>query len=315
MSKYVLALDQGTTSSRAVLFDNKGVIVETHQREYPQYYPRKGWVEHDPQDILHSQLEMAEAVLNGVDPDEVVSLGITNQRETCVVWERETGKPIYNAIVWQDQRTAEICEALKPHQGRVQAKTGLVIDSYFSATKLSWVLDNVKGARARAKRGELCFGTVDSWLIWHLSGGRHLTDVTNASRTMLYNINEERWDEELLDLFDVPEEVLPDVLASDAHFGECTLAGHTIPITGVLGDQQAALFGQTCWEKGNAKNTYGTGCFLLMNVGDKPVFSSNGLLSTPAWKMGGQTTFALEGSVFVAGAAIQWCRDQLGLLE
>lgn len=315
--KYVLALDQGTTSSRAILFDENGAARAVAQREFRQIFPQPGWVEHDPHEIWTSQLAVAREALAQVDAREVAAIGITNQRETTVVWDKRTGEPIHNAIVWQDRRTAEFCDRLKRDglETQIAAKTGLVIDAYFSATKVRWILENVPGARERAEAGELAFGTVDSWLVWKLTrGAAHITDVTNASRTMLFNIHSGTWDDELLALFGVPRAMLPDVTASSeviAHAAE--LAG--IPIAGIAGDQQAALFGQCCTRAGMAKNTYGTGCFMLMNTGAEPVASANRLLTTAAWKIGDRTDFALEGSVFVAGAAVQWLRDGLGIIR
>ena len=322
MSKYVLALDQGTTSSRAILFDKKGAIFATSQKEFTQFFPKSGWVEHDPMEIWSSQLEVAQAVLkeNNVSAKDIAAIGITNQRETTIVWDRKTGKPIYNAIVWQDRRTAPICDKLKADglETDIRNRTGLVVDAYFSGTKVKWILDNVKGARKRAEAGELAFGTVDSWLIWNLTGGTtHVTDYSNASRTLIYNINELKWDKKLLKAIDVPEAVLPEVKDSSSVYGktEEALFGSEIPIAGIAGDQQAALFGQACFEPGMAKNTYGTGCFMLMNTGDKPVKSKQGLLTTIAWGLDGKVEYALEGSVFIAGAAIQWLRDGLKMID
>jgi len=319
---YLLALDQGTTSSRALLVDGRGLIVGMAQRELAQSYPQPGWVEHDPDEIWASQLATAHEVLarHGVAPREVVGLGITNQRETTVVWERATGRPIHPAIVWQDRRTAEMCEEMR---GRglspwLQKRTGLLPDPYFSATKLAWILEHVPEARARAEAGDLCFGTVDSWLIWKLTGGRvHATDASNASRTLLLNLESGTWDPELLNLFGVPEAMLPTLVDSSGFVGETDPDhfGSALPILGVAGDQQAALFGQTAFEPGLAKNTYGTGCFLMMHVGDRPVRSSHQLLSTVAWRLDGRTEYALEGSIFVAGAVVQWLRDGLGLIR
>ena len=322
MSKYVLALDQGTTSSRAILFDKKGAIFATSQKEFTQFFPKSGWVEHDPMEIWSSQLEVAQAVLkeNKVSAKDIAAIGITNQRETTIVWDRKTGKPIYNAIVWQDRRTASICDKLKADglETDIRNRTGLVVDAYFSGTKVKWILDNVKGARKRAESGELAFGTVDSWLIWNLTGRTtHVTDYSNASRTLIYNINQLKWDKKLLKAIDVPEAVLPEVKDSSSVYGktEKALFGSEIPIAGIAGDQQAALFGQACFEPGMAKNTYGTGCFMLMNTGDKPVKSMQGLLTTIAWGLDGKVEYALEGSVFIAGAAIQWLRDGLKMID
>lgn len=318
--KYVLALDQGTTSSRAILFDRRGNICVQAQAEFPQVYPRPGWVEHDPEVIWRSQLKAARAVLRktGAPPGDVAAIGITNQRETTIIWDRETGKPIAPAIVWQDRRTSSVCDQLiaEGHAKRVQRKTGLLIDAYFSATKIQWLLKHVKGARARARRGKLAFGTVDSWLIWKLTGGKqHVTDVTNAARTMLFDIHKMDWDNELLELFGVPRSMLPEVCSSSEVVGETSLFGGAIPIAGIAGDQQAALFGQACFKRGMAKNTYGTGCFLVMNTGKKPVRSRNKLLTTIAWRIGDDVCYALEGSIYVAGAVTQWLRDGLGLIK
>ena len=323
MPKYLLALDQGTTSSRSIVFDLSGRIIASSQREFPQIFPHRGWVEHDPDDIWNTQLAVAREALSkaGADAADIYGIGITNQRETTVVWERATGKPICNAIVWQCRRTAEYCDYIKSGElcEDIRRRTGLLIDAYFSATKLKWILDNVEGARERARRGELCFGTVDSWLIFNLTGGKvHATDYSNASRTMLFNINTLEWDDELLRLFDIPRRMLPDVKPSSCIFGETApeLFGASIPVAGVAGDQQAALFGQCCFEDGSVKNTYGTGGFMLMNTGSRPVMSENGLLTTIAWGIGDSSvSYALEGSVFVCGAAVQWLRDGLGLIS
>jgi len=319
---YVLALDQGTTSSRAILFDEAGTIAVTAQHEFEQFYPQAGWVEHDPTEILTSQLSCAVEVLGkiGARPRDVAAIGITNQRETVVVWERATGKPIHKAIVWQDRRTAAKCAALEESGvGKsVSSKTGLVLDPYFSATKVAWILDNVEGARARAERGELAFGTIDSWLIWHLtSGKRHVTDVTNASRTLLYNIVKGEWDEELLKIFGIPASMLPEVAWSSEKVGEVTttLGLGGAAIAGIAGDQQAALFGQLCWNAGEAKNTYGTGCFLLQNVGTEFVRSRHRLITTLAASAGRRREYALEGSIFIGGAVVQWLRDNLKLIN
>ncbi|MVZ66840.1 glycerol kinase GlpK [Sphingobacterium sp. DK4209] len=322
MKEYIIALDQGTTSSRAILFNKKGEIVNISQKEFQQIYPKSGWVEHDPQEIWSSQLAVLTEVLakSKTKLDTIKGIGITNQRETTVVWNRRTGEPIYNAIVWQDRRTADYCAQLVKdgHLESVQQKTGLLIDSYFSATKIKWILDHVKGARKLAERGELAFGTIDTWLIWNLTDGKtHVTDVSNASRTMLYNINTLSWDEELLALFDIPASVLPEVKSSSEIYGETSgdLGSRQIPIAGIAGDQQAALFGQMCLKKGMAKNTYGTGCFLLMNVGNKPVYSKNKLVTTIGWKIGKEVVYALEGSVFIGGAVVQWLRDELKIIK
>lgn len=317
MSTYILAVDQGTTSSRAVIFDRKGNIVTIAQKEFRQIYPQPGHVEHDGMEIWSSQAAViAEAILRaGLKPQQIAAMGITNQRETTVIWNRKTGKPIHNAIVWQDRRTASYCDAIRNSHGKdIQQKTGLIVDAYFSASKIKWILDNVDGARQLAQNGELAFGTIDSWLVWNMTGGKmHVTDVTNASRTMLFNINTMLWDEDLLKLFEVPESMLPQVKSCSEIFGETTgqVLAHKIPIAGIAGDQHAALFGQMCNVPGMVKNTYGTGCFMLMNVGEQPVISSNNLVTTVAWKLGNKTTYALEGSIFIAGAVVQWLRDEL----
>jgi glycerol kinase len=314
--KYILSLDQGTTSSRAILFDHAGSIVSVAQKEFPQIFPKPGWVEHDPRDIWSSQAGVAAEVLTkaSVGAADVAAIGITNQRETTLVWDRFTGKPIYNAIVWQDRRTAGVCDRLRARKldRVIRKKTGLVIDAYFSATKVQWILQNVRGARERAKVGDLAFGTVDSWLIWNLTGGKvHVTDASNASRTMLYDISKGDWDDELLKLFGVPRSMLPEVRSSSEVYGMTNLLGTPVPIAGVAGDQQAALFGQACTKPGMAKNTYGTGCFMLMNTGTKRIASKNNLLTTVAWRIGDRTEYALEGSIFIAGAVVQWLRDGL----
>ncbi len=320
--KVILALDQGTTSSRAIVFDHNGRSVAMAQMELPPLFPQPGAVEHDPREIWRTQLATARQAIRQahIAPSDIAGIGITNQRETTLVWSRKTGIPIYNAIVWQDRRTAAFCESLKSagHADLVARKTGLIIDPYFSAGKLRWILDHVPGARDMAARGELAFGTVDSWLLWNLTGGAvHATDVSNASRTMLFNIHSGQWDHELLALMDIPQSVLPVVRSSSELFGHTAgdILGAPIPIAGVAGDQQAALFGQTCFSAGSAKNTYGTGCFLLMNIGNKPQPSHHALLSTIAWKIGGTTDYALEGSVFIGGAVVQWLRDSLGIIE
>jgi glycerol kinase len=316
MAKYILALDQGTTSSRAILFDREQRVVEMAQKEFTQFYPQQGWVEHDPMEIYSSQYAVMMEVLtkSGIDVSEVAAIGMANQRETTILWDKNTGRPIYNAIVWQCRRTAGITESLK-EQGLseyIREATGLVTDAYFSGTKIKWILDHVEGARDRAKRGEILFGTVDSWLVWKLTNGeQHVTDYTNASRTMIYNIKTLDWDEKLLGALDIPREMLPRVCSSSEVYGYTTVQGARIPIAGIAGDQQAALFGQTCFAPGEAKNTYGTGCFLLMNTGETPVNSRNGLLTTIAIGLNGKVQYALEGSVFVAGAAIQWLRDEM----
>jgi glycerol kinase len=318
--KYILAFDQGTTSSRAIAFDRDGRIVAKAQQEFPQIYPKPGWVEHDPMAIWNSQLAVAKEVVAKVNVENIAAIGITNQRETTIVWDRKTGQPIHNAIVWQCRRTATVCEELKAagHADEIRALSGLVVDAYFSGTKVAWILDNVPGARARAENGELAFGTCDSWLIWQLTGGAiHATDPSNASRTMLYNIHSGQWDDRLLNLLRVPRAVLPEVRPSSGSYGEVKAAwfGETLPISGNAGDQQAATFGQACYEPGQVKNTYGTGCFMLMNIGTKPVASAGGLLTTVGWQLDGQTHYALEGSVFIAGAVIQWLRDEMALIK
>jgi glycerol kinase len=317
---YIIALDQGTTSSRAVIVDQQGRIVGSAQQEFPQHFPQPGWVEHDPEHILSSQMQVLKQVVDQftLADDQIVGLGITNQRETTIIWDRKTGKPIHNAIVWQDKRTASICEALKKDglEDYVKEKTGLVIDSYFSATKIKWILDHVEGAREGARRGELAFGTVDSWLIWNLTKGKvHATDVTNASRTMLFDIHRLEWDQRLLKALDIPMEILPEVRSCTAGFGEAHMGSRTISIRAVAGDQQAALFGQACFEPGMAKNTYGTGCFMLMNLGEQYRSSTAGLLTTLAWQLDGKPQYAFEGSVFMAGAAVQWLRDGLKIID
>lgn len=318
--KYILSVDQGTTSCRTLLIDQQGVIRGVAQQEFKQVYPKPGWVEHDPVEIWNTQRQMIFKVMqeNNVSAEDIASIGITNQRETTVVWERNTGKPIYNAIVWQDKRTADICEAMKQDEleDYVHTETGLVIDSYFSGTKVKWILDQVEGARAKAARGELLFGTIDTWLIWKMTGGKsHVTDFTNASRTLLFNIREIAWDDKLLEYFDIPGSMLPSVHPSLWEFGEMTIDNVNIPICGVAGDQQAALFGQACFEPGMAKNTYGTGCFMLMNTGSQLSHSSHGLLTTLACSADENPQYALEGSIFIAGAAIQWLRDGLKIIE
>ena len=321
MPDYILALDQGTTSSRAILFDKTGRVVSVAQQEFPQIFPRAGWVEHDPEAIWQSQLRCARQALAQarVSAGDVAAIGITNQRETTIVWDRKTGKPIANAIVWQCRRTAAICDKLKADKFDkvIRKKTGLVTDAYFSGTKVAWLLDNVKGVRAKADKGELAFGTVDSWLIYRLTAGRvHVTDVSNASRTMLYDIRKQKWDAEILAKLNIPASLLPTVKSSSEVYGEteASLLGVSIPIAGIAGDQQAALFGQACFKPGMMKNTYGTGCFLLMNTGNKANASKNGLLTTIGWRTGQETQYALEGSVFVAGSAVQWLRDGLGII-
>lgn len=322
MEQYILSLDQGTSSSRAIVFDRKGQICSMAQREFTQYFLKPGWVEHNPHEIWSSQASViAEAIaaidINGLN---IAGIGITNQRETTIVWDRETEEPVYNAIVWQDRRTSEYCDSLKA-EGKtewIREKTGLIIDAYFSATKIKWILDNVPGARERAEKGKLMFGTVDTWLIWRLTRGEvHVTDPSNASRTMLFNIRTLQWDEELLKLFDIPASMMPEVRSSSEVYGatKTTIFAHKVPIAGIAGDQQAALFGQMCVEPGSVKNTYGTGCFLLMNSGEKPIASKNNLLTTIAWKIGDKVNYALEGSIFVGGSVVQWLRDGLGIIR
>ncbi|WP_195938268.1 glycerol kinase GlpK [Romboutsia sp. 1001713B170131_170501_G6] len=320
--KYIMALDQGTTSSRAILFDKSGNIIATSQKEFTQFYPKAGWVEHNPMEIWGSQSGVMREVLetNSIRPDEVCAIGITNQRETTIVWDKNTGKPIYNAIVWQCRRTSGICDELeaKGYKDTIKEKTGLILDAYFSGTKIKWILDNVEGAREKAENGDLLFGTVDTWLIWNLTRGKvHVTDYSNAARTMLYNIKELKWDDEILEILNIPKSMLPEVKPSSCVYGHTDkemLAGAEIPIAGCAGDQQAALFGQTCFEEGSAKNTYGTGCFMLMNTGENMVESKNGLLTTIAWGVDGKVEYALEGSIFIGGASIQWLRDELRIL-
>jgi glycerol kinase len=321
MSQYILSLDQGTTSSRAIVFDREGTIVSIAQKEFTQFFPQPGWVEHDANEIWSSQISVAtEAIVKAkLTPGDIAAIGITNQRETTVVWDRETGEPIFNAIVWQDRRTAGYCDSLKEENGqRIQEKTGLIIDAYFSATKINWILNNVPGAKQKAVEGKLAFGTIDSWLVWKLTSGKvHVTDVTNASRTMLFNIHSLSWDSELLELFDIPQSMLPEVRSSSEVYGETAgeLFAAKIPIAGIAGDQQAALFGQMCTEPGMVKNTYGTGCFMLMNIGNTPIVSKNNLITTIAWKINNKVTYALEGSIFIGGAVVQWLRDGLGIIS
>ncbi|WP_257265997.1 glycerol kinase GlpK [Endozoicomonas sp. ONNA2] len=318
--KYIVSLDQGTTSSRAIIFNHDGDIVGTSLREFTQHYPQPGWVEHNPMEIWATQSSVLTEVLakTNIRPDEVAALGITNQRETTVVWDKHTGQPVYNAIVWQCRRTTDICEQLKKDglESHIRETTGLVLDAYFSGTKIKWILDHVEDARGRAEKGDLLFGTVDTWLIWKLTDGRaHVTDVTNASRTMLFDINRLEWDDTILKALDIPRSMLPDVKSSSEIYGKTTIGGTRIPVAGMAGDQQAALFGQMCHDKGMAKNTYGTGCFLLMNTGAAPVKSENGLLTTIAFGIDGKVHYALEGSVFMGGASVQWLRDELGLVR
>lgn len=322
MEQYILALDEGTSSCRAIVFNRKGEPCATAQREFPQIFPKPGWVEHDPNEIWSSQASVIAEVITTLDINgkNIAGIGITNQRETTVVWDAETGEPLYNAIVWQDRRTAELCDKLKT-EGKsdlIHKKTGLLIDAYFSGTKIKWILDNVEGARQRAEQGKLRFGTIDTWLMWKLTRGEvHCTDVSNASRTMLFNINTLDWDDELLDMLDIPRSMMPRVCSSSEVYGhtKTTIFAHEVPIAGIAGDQQAALFGQQCTEPGMMKNTYGTGCFLLMNCGNKPIFSKNNLLTTIGWQLDGKVTYALEGSIFVGGSVVQWLRDGLRLIH
>jgi glycerol kinase len=321
MKEFILALDQGTTSSRAIVFDRNGLPVANAQKEFRQFYPKPGWVEHDPEEIWSTQAGVAlEAITKaGLESVNIAAIGITNQRETTIVWNRKTGKPVYNAIVWQDRRTADFCDTLKNegHSILVRDKTGLIIDAYFSATKIKWILDNVKDARKLAESGQLAFGTIDTWLVWNLTRGQlHITDVSNASRTMLFNIHTLKWDDELLKLFNIPAGMLPEVRSSSEIYGNTV--GHfasSVPVAGIAGDQQSALFGQMCIEPGMVKNTYGTGCFMVMNIGNKPINSKSKLLTTIAWKIGNDTQYALEGSIFIAGAVVQWLRDGLGIIK
>ena len=322
MTKYILALDQGTSSSRALVFDHDGNVCSVAQMEFTQHFPQPGWVEHDPMEIWASEAAViAEAISKiGINGKDIAAIGITNQRETTIVWDAETGKPVHNAIVWQDRRTSAFCDELKARglTDKIREKTGLIIDAYFSGTKIKWILDNVPGARERAEAGKLRFGTVDSWLVWQLTKGEvHITDVTNASRTMLFNINTLEWDKEMLDLLGIPASMLPEVKSSSEVYGrtKTTIFAHEVPIAGIAGDQQAALFGQMCTSPGSVKNTYGTGCFLLMNTGTKPILSKNKLLTTVAWKIGDTVNYALEGSIFVGGSVVQWLRDGLGIIR
>ena len=320
MDKYILALDQGTSSSRAIVFDHEGNIRSTAQMEFTQYFPKPGWVEHNPMEIWSSEAAViAEAITKmGINGKSIAAIGITNQRETTIVWDAETGEPVYNAIVWQDRRTSEFCDTLRDKAEWIREKTGLIIDAYFSGTKIHWILENVPGAREKAQAGKLRFGTVDSWLVWQLTRGEvHVTDVSNASRTMLFNINTLQWDQELLDMLGIPLSMMPSVRSSSEVYGvtKTTLFAHEVPIGGIAGDQQAALFGQMCTEPGSVKNTYGTGCFLLMNTGEKPILSKNNLLTTIAWKIGDKVNYALEGSIFVGGSVVQWLRDGLGIIR
>lgn len=322
MTKYIMALDAGTTSNRCILFNKKGEICSVAQKEFTQIFPKPGWVEHNAKEIWSTIMGVAVESMSNLDigADDVAGIGITNQRETTVVWDKNTGEPVYNAIVWQCRRTSKFCDELKQagYEDMVKEKTGLLIDAYFSATKLKWILDNVEGAREKADKGELLFGTIDTWIIWRLTNGKvHVTDYSNASRTMLYNINTLEWDKDILELLDIPANMLPEVKPSSEIYGYCdsNYLGGSIPISGAAGDQQASLFGQTCFQKGDAKNTYGTGAFLLMNTGEKPVYSTHGLVTTIAWGLDGKINYALEGSIFVAGSAIQWLRDELRILD
>ncbi len=319
-NQYIISLDQGTTSSRALLVDEKGSIQGMVQKEFKQIFPKSGWVEHDPKEILESQLGVLKQLIQeqNVNASDIKAIGITNQRETAIVWDKNTGEPVYNAIVWQDKRTADICENMKNNglTEHVRQTTGLVIDSYFSGTKVKWILDNVKGAKQKAENGDLLMGTVDTWLVWNMTNGaNHVTDYTNASRTLIYDIVNLKWDDKLTEALGIPKSMLPDVKPSAHHFGDYELDGVKIPIAGIAGDQQAALFGQACFSEGTAKNTYGTGCFMLMNTGEKPMFSKNGLLTTIGYGLDGKVTYALEGSIFIAGAAVQWLRDGLELIK
>ncbi len=322
MGKFILALDQGTTSSRAIVFDHDGKICSVAQKEFPQYFPQPGWVEHNPHEIWSSQASVIAEAISAIDITglDIAGIGITNQRETTIVWDVETEEPIYNAIVWQDRRTSEFCDTLKEKglTDKICQKTGLIVDAYFSGTKIKWILDNVPGARQRAEAGKLRFGNVDSWLVWRLTRGEvHVTDVTNASRTMLFNINTLEWDQELLDILGIPKSMMPTVKSSSEIYGhtKTTIFAHEVPISGIAGDQQAALFGQMCIKPGAIKNTYGTGCFVMLNTGNKPVISKNNLLTTIAWKIGNETTYALEGSIYVGGSVVQWLRDGLGVIK
>lgn len=322
MKKYILSFDSGTTSNRAILFNHAGNIECSAQKEFKQIFPKPGWVEHDPEEIWETQIEVAKEVIEKekILPEQIAGIGITNQRETTVIWNKDTGKPIYNAIVWQDRRTADFCDKLKEagFENKITKKTGLVLDAYFSGTKIKWILDNIKGARKLAKEGKLAFGTIDTWLVWKLTNGRlHITDVSNASRTLLCNIHTLLWDDELLDIFEIPKEILPEIRPSSEKYGYICkdLLGAEIPVSGIAGDQQAALFGQMCIKEGMVKNTYGTGCFVIMNTGEKPVASKNKLLTTIGWQIGDKVTYALEGSIFIGGALVQWLRDQLGIIK
>ncbi|MFA6593246.1 MAG: glycerol kinase, partial [Bacteroidales bacterium] len=322
MNQFILALDQGTSSSRAIVFDHEGVIRSVAQKEFPQHFPKPGWVEHDPKDIWSSEASViAEAIARmDINGKNIAGIGITNQRETTIVWDAESGEPVYNAIVWQDRRTSDYCDKVRGEGMTeiIRAKTGLIVDAYFSATKIRWILNNVPGAMEKAQKGKLRFGTVDSWLVWNLTKGEvHVTDVSNASRTMLFNIHSLQWDQDLLDYFGIPASMMPEVRDSSEVYGhtKTTIFAHEVPICGIAGDQQAALFGQMCSEPGSVKNTYGTGCFLLMNSGSKPISSSHNLLTTVAWKIGKTVNYALEGSIFVGGSVVQWLRDGLGIIK
>jgi glycerol kinase len=322
MAKYILSLDAGTTSNRAILFNHSGEIVATAQQEFEQIYPQSGWVEHNPETIWQTQIKVAREVIQkaGISPSEIAGIGITNQRETTILWNRETGKPVYNAIVWQDRRTAAVCDELKAKglEKVVAEKTGLVVDAYFSGTKINWILDYVEGVREMANAGKLAFGTVDTWLLWKLTNGKlHVTDVSNASRTMIYNIHSLEWDTELLSMLNIPGSILPEVKASSEIYGVTSkeIFGVEIPVSGIAGDQQAALFGQMCIKEGMVKNTYGTGCFVVMNTGSKPIVSKHKLLTTIGWQIGNEVTYAIEGSIFIGGAVVQWLRDQLGIIS
>lgn len=322
MEKFILAIDQGTTSSRAIIFNKNGEIQFVAQKEFKQIYPRAGWVEHDPNEIWSSQAGVIADVISNssLDKKSIAAIGITNQRETTVIWDRQTGKPVYNAIVWQDRRTSEMCSELKAagYEEKFKAKTGLIIDAYFSGTKIKWILDNISGVREKAERGQIAFGTIDSWLVWNLTQGeKHITDITNASRTMLFNIHTHEWDQEILEILDIPKSVLPEVKSSSEIYGETTVSlfALKVPIAGIAGDQQSALFGQMCTSAGMSKNTYGTGCFLVLNTGTVPTASKNNLLTTIGWKINNKVTYALEGSIFIAGAVVQWLRDELQIIK
>ena len=314
--KYIIALDQGTTSSRAIVFDMNYKIVNSAQKEYPQYFPKEGWVEQNPMELLESQMEVLKEVAEDLPYGSIIGIGITNQRETTILWDKITGKPVYNAIVWQCRRTAEYCKSLEKNKDFIHKTTGLLVDAYFSGSKIKWILDNVEGVREKAEKGEVLFGTVDSWVLWNLTGGKsHKTDFTNASRTMLFDINRLEWSHELLELFDIPKNILPEVQKSDSNFGITNILGYNIPITAICGDQQSSLFGQGCFLEGEVKNTYGTGCFMLLNTGEKPVISEKGLLTTIGASYGDKTIYALEGSVFAGGTVIKWLRDKMSFIK